>query len=98
MKLYELFYEEGGTSIEGKVDVYFWHGHTEYYLIDGKEFDGGDGMSRSDFKHIKNFDEWFDTAEVGYMFAIDNTLRIELNMEELDYTGNDFDTYVKENF
>lgn len=97
MKLIDLIYEYGGTHVQGKVDVVFWHDDLEYYLADGVEIDGGDGLDWSDFAEIPSFDFWFAEEEVGYMYAVDNRLRIEINME--DYEGDEqFSEYLKENF
>ena len=96
MKLIDLIYEYGGTHVQGRVDVVFWHDDMEYILFYGVNIDGED-LDWSDFAEIPSFDFWFAEEEVGYMYAIDNRLRIVINMK--DYEGDEqFSEYLKENF
>ena len=42
MKLIDLIYEYGGTHVQGKVDVVFWHDDMEYILLYGVNIDDED--------------------------------------------------------
>lgn len=96
MKLIDLIYEYGDTHVQGKVDVVFWRDDMEYILFYGVNIDDED-LEWSDFADIPSFDFWFAEAEVERMYAVDNRLRIEINME--DYEGDEqFSEYLKENF